>query len=183
MAAKPACSGLFAYSRDDSTPSSSCVRDAAYADVLAICEGYGARLCTVQEHSSDCTKPVKCSLNDQKVWSIHSEDFPTANPRSLAAAMPNIAETAMSSGAPSPTPSSVPSSAPSDGEAPVARANQKWATQTNPTPVTAIVPVESTNYGMRWCCSDSYIWNIIQLSCFKSDLWVYSRDVDGECVR
>ncbi len=59
------CPNLWVTSRDENDV---CVRRTTYFKGLAVCEGYGARLCTVQENLKDCSRPAKCSLNDNKVW-------------------------------------------------------------------------------------------------------------------
>ena len=47
-----------------------CVRGVTFYDALSICGGFGARLCTVEENFDDCSRPAKCSLNDNKVWAL-----------------------------------------------------------------------------------------------------------------
>ena len=67
--AKANCPNLWVTSKAENGV---CVSHTTYSDALAICEGFGARFCTVEENFSDCTRPAKCGLNDRKVWAALS---------------------------------------------------------------------------------------------------------------
>mmetsp|Transcript_2914 Transcript_2914/g.3490 ORF Transcript_2914/g.3490 Transcript_2914/m.3490 type:complete len:128 (+) Transcript_2914:2-385(+) len=43
--------------------------DLSYYDAKAVCEGQGARLCTVEENANNCSKAARCGLNAELVWS------------------------------------------------------------------------------------------------------------------
>jgi len=61
------CPNLWVTSRN---AGGDCVRRATFSDALSICEGFGARICTKQENFDDCSRPAKCSLNDNLVWAL-----------------------------------------------------------------------------------------------------------------
>jgi len=47
---------------------SHCFLKKTWMDAKAICEGYKARLCTVEEVSSDCTRSSGCQADIRYVW-------------------------------------------------------------------------------------------------------------------
>ena len=119
---------------------------------------------------NDCTRPAKCSLNDNKVWAAHGDDFPSTNPSQLPS---------------QPTATSMPSNKistlPSSGDALVACSSTKCIDITPPDTVTAYVPIGSTNYGIR-CCADSNLQGFVQAKANCPNLWVTSKAENGVCV-
>eukprot|EP00551_Chaetoceros_affinis_P019963 CAMPEP_0203742834 /NCGR_PEP_ID=MMETSP0092-20131115/59127_1 /ASSEMBLY_ACC=CAM_ASM_001090 /TAXON_ID=426623 /ORGANISM="Chaetoceros affinis, Strain CCMP159" /LENGTH=441 /DNA_ID=CAMNT_0050630101 /DNA_START=26 /DNA_END=1351 /DNA_ORIENTATION=+ len=110
VAANSQCPGLWVSSRDTN---GECVRLTTYHNGLSVCQSLGARLCTVQENLNDCTRPAKCSLNENKVWSVYGADFPSTHPSFSPA--PSALSSEMPSLAPSKMPSTFPSAVPSLG--------------------------------------------------------------------
>ena len=47
-----------------------CARDQTFAQAEAICDGVGARLCTITELESGCTRDTGCSHNRALVWGV-----------------------------------------------------------------------------------------------------------------
>ena len=47
-----------------------CNRDQTFAQAEAICDGAGARLCTVAELEGGCAADTGCSFNDDLVWAV-----------------------------------------------------------------------------------------------------------------
>eukprot|EP00551_Chaetoceros_affinis_P001599 CAMPEP_0203635416 /NCGR_PEP_ID=MMETSP0088-20131115/2197_1 /ASSEMBLY_ACC=CAM_ASM_001087 /TAXON_ID=426623 /ORGANISM="Chaetoceros affinis, Strain CCMP159" /LENGTH=518 /DNA_ID=CAMNT_0050489291 /DNA_START=26 /DNA_END=1578 /DNA_ORIENTATION=- len=110
VAANSQCPGLWVSSRDTN---GECVRLTTYHNGLSVCQSLGARLCTVQENLNDCTRPAKCSLNENKVWSVYGADFPSTHPS--FSPVPSALSSEMPSLAPSKMPSTFPSAVPSLG--------------------------------------------------------------------
>ena len=53
-----------------------CKRDQTFAQAEAICDGAGARLCTVAELEGGCAADTGCSFNDELVWAVPSPPHP-----------------------------------------------------------------------------------------------------------
>ena len=47
-----------------------CKLDQTFAQAEAICDGAGARLCTVAELEGGCAADTGCSFNDDLVWAV-----------------------------------------------------------------------------------------------------------------
>ena len=54
-----------------------CKRDQTFAQAQAICDGAGARLCTVAELEGGCTDGTGCGFNDDLIWAVPT---PSASP-------------------------------------------------------------------------------------------------------
>lgn len=182
------CGTMFVSSRD--SDEKLCVRGTTFYDAKRICESWGARICTVNENLNDCTRPAKCSLNENFVWAVHGDDFPSTVPSAVPSITPSDKPTSVPSLLPSllPSlkPSQVPSLAPTISSAPsnldvvVAGASAKWR-RDNPTLPVARTARHYEEYGFR-CCSEVFIVGFSASQC-PQDLWVSSRDEDGICER
>jgi len=155
------CPNLWVTSRD---ANGRCVRGTTYFAGLAICEGLGARLCTVQENFNNCSKPAKCRLNNDKVWAAYGDDFPSTHPSQQPSQQPSL------------------SLRPSIIKAVASCSSTKCVNAIVPPDiVTEIVPVDSS-YGIR-CCADSNLQGFLQAGVKCPGLWVTSRDNRGVCAR
>ena len=54
-----------------------CKRDQTFAQAEAICDGAGARLCTVAELEGGCTSTTGCSFDHDLIWAVPT---PSASP-------------------------------------------------------------------------------------------------------
>ena len=66
-----ACAAVWGES-DDTSQGWSCTADATFDEAEAICEGVGARLCTVQELQNSCTGGTGCGYDNDLIWSSNA---------------------------------------------------------------------------------------------------------------
>jgi cullin-associated NEDD8-dissociated protein 1 len=78
-----ACAAVWGES-DDTSEDWSCTSGATFDEAAAICEGVGARLCTVRELQNDCTRGTGCGHDNDLIWSSNVGTLPAGQAPQLA---------------------------------------------------------------------------------------------------
>ena len=63
-----------------------CAHDHTFAQAEAICDGVGARLCTIPELEAGCAADTGCGHDDDLVWGTPTSSRPVACGRGIAEA-------------------------------------------------------------------------------------------------